>query len=201
MSLGKVAPALNESLSSDLANSPAPQWLERAPALSLWLPQAVVELRQSAPGFFGRWVAPLVEACDLTCFLDRPADHPAETASLERSCRAFFQNFSLGISLTQRWQNCFTRQLKELNPRYAEMAGRSREDLLRAGDMRLLQTRLHDEETSAYMQAKVEFGIVYTGEASWLRPDGRRNAFEFRAAPLKLGEEIYVVGFDRDITN
>jgi hypothetical protein len=67
--------------------------------------------------------------------------------------------------------------------------------------MRLFQTRSHSAKASASMQAKAEFLIPYTGRASWKRPDDRPNTFEFVAVPFYLGEELFVAGFDREMTD
>jgi PAS domain S-box-containing protein len=114
--------------------------------------------------------------------------------------RTIFENVTDGISVHQRYPGRQDRRLLDCNPSYADMAGRSKDELLAAGDIRHLQIRYHEEEDSREIQARVEQGRPYGGTASWRRPDGRENFHEFRAVPVRMGERILVFGIDRDIT-
>jgi PAS domain S-box-containing protein len=114
--------------------------------------------------------------------------------------RTLFENVTDGVSVYERYPGKRERRLLDCNTSYAAMAGRSKEELLAAPDIRELQIRYHDEEGSAQIQAHVEQGRPYGGTASWRRPDGRENFHEFRAVPVRMEERILVLGIDRDIT-
>ncbi len=44
-------------------------------------------------------------------------------------------------------------------------------------------------------------GIQSEGLASWKRPDGKENFYEWSAVSFKKGDRFYILGVDRDITD
>jgi PAS domain S-box-containing protein len=87
------------------------------------------------------------------------------------------------------------------NDRFVEMSGYTREQLERAQDLRpFRQAHLTPEQFNEKHECLVS-GRPYRGTASWLRPDGKENAFEFSSVAIKVGDKYHVLGFDRDITD
>jgi len=87
------------------------------------------------------------------------------------------------------------------NDRFVEMSGYTREQLERAQDLRpFRQAHLTPEQFSEKHDCLVS-GRPYRGTASWIRPDGKENTFEFSSVAIKVGDKYHVLGFDRDITD
>ncbi len=86
------------------------------------------------------------------------------------------------------------------NDRYTKMAGRSREELLRRGNVWELIRAEEPEAMDEAWQRCVREGVPYTGRGSWIRPDGKENYFESAVARVILDGEVYTIGMDRDIT-
>ncbi|WP_156360849.1 hypothetical protein [Dethiosulfatarculus sandiegensis] len=174
---------------------------KEAPVLLVWMPTALSGLLEIAPEFFEKWLAPHLDLGSSPIFQLSSILSRKDPQEMNLVCRAVYDNPEVGVTLTRRWPDSFIRQLIAANQRLTEMSGRSLRQLLRTGDMRLFQTRRHSAKISASMQAKTEFLIPYTGRASWKRPDARPNIFEFVAIPFYLGEELFVAGFDREVTD
>jgi len=102
-----------------------------------------------------------------------------------------------GISVYEEDLEQGTRRLIDCNTRYAEIAGRSREDLLAIGDTMPLQK---DHTTNHQEFVKHLNSGVYVGCFSWLRPDGQDNIVEYTAVPLHVEDRLLVIGVDHDIT-
>ncbi len=109
--------------------------------------------------------------------------------------RFVFENAYDGISLFEETKENEQRRLVDCNESYAEMAGRSREELLRLGSL---------SDISKYIsQSKSEspkHGIVLNGSFSWIRPDARENIIEYTAVPIRMQGKTYIIGIDRDVT-
>ena len=119
----------------------------------------------------------------------------------ETMLRLIFDNASDGINVYEEDPTTRTRRLVDCNERYAEMAGRSRADLLTAGTTRGMQVNLGPRRTPEESRKLREERKPYRGTISWLRPDGKDNVIEYTAVPVELGGRPLTVGIDRDITD
>jgi PAS domain S-box-containing protein len=131
------------------------------------------------------------------------AQHSEIEAALKRSeqtLRLVFENAFDGISIYEEFSGTGKRRLLDCNERYAEMAGRSKEELLRLGDLAPIQKNLGPARTTNENWRLRREQISYTGRFSWIRPDGKENIIEYSATPIQLGEIALTVGVDRDIT-
>jgi two-component system cell cycle sensor histidine kinase/response regulator CckA len=117
----------------------------------------------------------------------------------EEKLRLIFERAFDGICIYEELPGR-QRRLMDCNKRYAEMAGRSKEELLEITDFGSIQHKLepsrNDEENVRIRNA----GLTYRGRFSWVRPDRRENIIEYSAAPIQVGERALTIGVDRDIT-
>ncbi|MDD5676356.1 MAG: PAS domain S-box protein [Kiritimatiellae bacterium] len=92
------------------------------------------------------------------------------------------------------------RRLVYSNARYVKISGYSCKALKQARDLNALVT-LHaaKSERKRYYRCTLH-GIPYSGVASWNRPDGRPNTYEWTAIPYKKDGRYFILGIDRDIT-
>ncbi|MBN2393956.1 MAG: PAS domain S-box protein [Anaerolineae bacterium] len=104
-----------------------------------------------------------------------------------------------GISVYEEYPELGTRRLIDCNTRYAEIAGRSRDELLAIGNTLLIQKDVGPLLDRQQFLERLE-REVYVGRFSWLRPDGQDNVVEYAAVPLHLADRFLVIGVDRDIT-
>lgn len=112
--------------------------------------------------------------------------------------RLVFENASDGISIFEEFEDQKdpeNRRLVDCNSRYAELAGRSREELLEIGRVGTLAKSL----TPSNFQSIVA-GVSFHGMFSWLRPDGKDNIIEYTATPIVMRGKKYTIGIDRDVT-
>jgi len=92
------------------------------------------------------------------------------------------------------------RRLLFCNDRFVEMSGYTREELLACENLNdLAPARMTPEELEEQDRC-IANGEHFTGRASWLRPDGKENVYEYSAVPVKVGETYHFLGFDRDVT-
>ncbi len=102
-----------------------------------------------------------------------------------------------GVSITRCDPESGNRELLYCNDRYVEMSGRPREELRQAADVdRFIKRHTGDSDPARCIRE----GRHYTGTASWKRPDGRDNEFEYTAVPMHRGGDHYVVSILRDVT-
>jgi PAS domain S-box-containing protein len=118
-------------------------------------------------------------------------------AQSEERYRLVFENAREGISVHEvlpggRWR------LVDCNERVVEMAGRSRIELFKTGDLRGL--RVEQPAPGGALPGNSEDGGSSTGVFSWLRPDGRENHVEYTTARLTRGHRKFDIVIDRDIT-
>ena len=104
-----------------------------------------------------------------------------------------FENAFDGMSIYEDNPDPLKRKLVNCNSRYAEMSGRSREELLNICNTFDLQ-KILSEEDSKYNNH------IYKGTFSWIRPDGKENVIEYTAVPIKMNGKTFTIGIDRDIT-
>ena len=89
------------------------------------------------------------------------------------------------------------RKLVACNDRYVEISGRTREQLMASNDMKEFEVSAEQPpDSSSWKQTELSF----RGISSWDRPDGRENYYEWTAVRLKRGNELLVLGIDRDVT-
>jgi len=104
-----------------------------------------------------------------------------------------FENAFDGMSIYEENSDPLKRKLFDCNPRYAEMAGRSKEELLKLGNTYNFQKALSEEDSHSKT-------ITFRGTFSWIRPDGKENIIEYAAVPIKMQGKTYTIGIDRDVT-
>ena len=107
--------------------------------------------------------------------------------------RLIFENAFDGMSIYEENSDPLKRRLVDCNPRYAEMAGRNKEELLKLGNTYNLQKPLNKEDS--YSKT-----IAFRGTFSWIRPDAKENIIEYAAVPIKMQGKTYTIGIDRDVT-
>jgi two-component system, NtrC family, sensor histidine kinase HydH len=117
----------------------------------------------------------------------------------EAKLRLIYENAYDGISIYEELPNR-SRRLIDCNERYAEIAGRSKEELLRIGNTSLVQKKVSLEMTLEEILRVRRESTPYHGLFSWIRPDGKENIIEYSAAPIQVGDHPWTIGLDRDIT-
>lgn len=118
----------------------------------------------------------------------------------EEALRLIFENAFDGISIQEELPGVRRRRLIDCNERYAEMAGRSRTELLEIGNMSGIQQSVGPAFSDMENLLIRREHRRYRGLFSWARPDGRENIIEYSAAPIDVGGRALTVGVDRDIT-
>ncbi len=93
-----------------------------------------------------------------------------------------------------------SRRLVDCNERYAEMAGRSKAELIEIGNTGKLQKKVGSVTPNVDNQTLRAQHIPYRGVVSWLRPDGKENMVEYAAMPVEINGKPFTIGMDRDIT-
>ena len=128
----------------------------------------------------------------------REAKHAETEQALRESQEKFrliFENAYDGISIFEEADDPAKRRLIECNNTYAEMSGRSREELLSLKNTENLARPLSETNTES-----IEQGIAFHGSFTWLRPDEKANFIEYTAVPIKMQGKTYTIGIDRDVT-
>jgi len=114
--------------------------------------------------------------------------------------RELFKCSTDGINVVEKDAITGARKLVLCNDRYVEMSGRTREELMRAEDLNDLIEAI-DPLPERRMDELLRDGTTARGSASWKRPDGKENAYEFTASLLGYrGGKLLVMGIDRDTT-
>ena len=117
----------------------------------------------------------------------------------EEKFRMVFENFIDGICIYDLDPDPSKRKLVECNERYAAMAGRSREELLRLGNTQALMITLEETANENRLRSLAR-GTEYRGTFSWIRPDGRDNIIQYVGVPITWRGKSLSIGIDRDIT-
>ena len=117
----------------------------------------------------------------------------------EETLRLIFENAFDGISIQEELPGR-KRRLLDCNERYAEMAGRSKAELMEIGGTGQVQRDLGPARSNEENRRIRDGQISYKGRFSWIRPDGKENIIEYSAAPIQVGERALTIGIDRDIT-
>ncbi|WP_029899009.1 ATP-binding protein [Desulfohalovibrio reitneri] len=112
----------------------------------------------------------------------------------ERRYRTLFEHSQDGIAIYQRKSGRHGFKLVDCNQTFVDLSGRSKEDLLRVEDIRLLQMTGGDEPRGGSGTGPL------TGTYSWQRPDGRENHVEYSLVPVRLQGRVHYYGIERDVT-
>jgi PAS domain S-box-containing protein len=92
------------------------------------------------------------------------------------------------------------RRLIYCNARYVEMSGHNRTALFDAVDINALVDSHADAAERNRRRQCILNCVPFSGLASWRRPDGRENVYEFTAASFIRDGSYFIVGVDRDVT-
>ena len=182
-------------------------WNEKAdPAIREVLKHHVVFAAQSSPRVYDLsipWKTPVVKRyvmpkfftpssdCAVTwgriilAIIDMTAQVEAQQALAERDVqlRLIFDYAYDGISLHEEFPGG-ERRLIDCNERYAEMAGRSKDELLSIGNTMLVQQEVEPGVDSRVFLPTGLDREAYRGLFSWTRPDGRENVIEYTAGRI-----------------
>ncbi|MBD3217422.1 MAG: PAS domain S-box protein, partial [candidate division Zixibacteria bacterium] len=118
----------------------------------------------------------------------------------ELKFRAIFENTSDGIAIFEYRLDEYGQRLIDCNDSFANMSGRSKEELLETKNIYNLQVIKDRDLDEHEIRRLIISGVAFKSTYSWKRPDGRENYIEYEAAPVILGERILVYTIDRDIT-
>lgn len=134
---------------------------------------------------------------------DITAHRQAEQRLLESETmlRLIFENAFDGINIYEELPETRSRRLVDCNERYAEIAGRSKAELLEIGNTSEIQVNLGPRIGVEENRRLRETQSAYQGMISWIRPDGQDNVVAYTAAPVTLGDRHLTIGIDRDITD
>jgi len=105
-----------------------------------------------------------------------------------------------GINICEYDMQTDNRRLVMCNDRFTQMAGRTREELADADNINDFVVFHGVKSGHKNCHEFIKSQKAFRGQASWIRPDGKENYFDWVAAPTKIGERYYLVGIDRDIT-
>jgi len=109
---------------------------------------------------------------------------------------------SVGIHIIEYDRKTDKRKLLWCNQRFVELSGYSREDLMAADNFAGMMRPLTAPAEMEAFAKDFEPGKACGGEATWLRPDGKDNYFEWTMTPVKTeGDKTYLIGVDSDITH
>lgn len=114
--------------------------------------------------------------------------------------RLVFENAADGINVREVSPDFSKKRVLACNERFVKMTGFSEAELLAMDDISCQVRSLQTPEEDAENERKLRALEPASGEASWIRPDGEDNAFEWRGVPIRVGEQILILGVDRDIT-
>jgi PAS domain S-box-containing protein len=118
----------------------------------------------------------------------------------EELFRLVVERVSDGVNVCEFDPATKERRLVFANDRYVEMSGYTREELERTPDLNTLTDVAPDCFRPKFFYDCILSGKPYRGVASWKRPDGKHNVFEFSAVSVKVGERYIMLGVDRDVT-
>ncbi len=130
------------------------------------------------------------------CALD-----PRDLVSAPEGMEALLEGAFDGLSISEYDPARAARRLLFCNERYVQMSGRSREELAAAENLdELAITEDVGMPDGMDFYSAVALGRTLRGAASWRRPDGAENHYEWRSVPIWRAGRIYFLGLDRDVT-
>lgn len=106
-----------------------------------------------------------------------------------------------GINICEAEAETGKRRLLLCNDRFVEMSGYTRPELEDAADLDALTVSDMTPEQEREISRAMEKERPYRGTASWIRPDGKENVYEFSAVAMERDGRYYLMGVDRDITD
>jgi len=118
----------------------------------------------------------------------------------EKLFRLLTDNVFDGISICVYDLDTGKRKLVFCNNRYVEMSGYTKEQLLRCDNLSGLWSQHGEQKVNLSLDEESVIESVFTGTASWNRPDGKENTFEWNAVYIRMGEKHQIVEIDRDVT-
>lgn len=118
----------------------------------------------------------------------------------EKIFRLFAENAFDGVNIARYNPENRTRQLVYCNDRYVALSGYSRQQLESAEDLNALVTLDPPPARRADEHECILKGIPFSGAASWKRPDGRENHYEYSAVSVIRDGIHLVIGIDRETT-
>jgi len=117
----------------------------------------------------------------------------------DRLFQKIVHNSSDGINVVEVDVKTRARRLLFCNDRFVEMSGYTRRQLMECEDLNELVVNVYDPSPDHIH--KIRQGEPHQGLASWKRPDGKANVYEYRTALIEnRGEKLLVMGIDRDVT-
>ncbi len=131
--------------------------------------------------------------------LERKRGEQALRESEERF-RMFAETAFDGMDICEWDPQTGFRRLLYCNDRFVEMSGFRREELEACENLNALITPREDSSQDEQIDQDLFSGRPCRGVASWNRPDGRRNAYEWSGIAVKVGGKYRLFGVDRDIT-
>jgi PAS domain S-box-containing protein len=117
----------------------------------------------------------------------------------EERFRMVFENVFDGLSIFEEDPDPYKRKLIDCNERYANMAGRTRQELLNLENPLPLQIALDTSTNELRLDSLIK-KTAYQGSFSWIRPDGKNNIIEYIGVPVMWNGKSYSIGIDRDVT-
>lgn len=105
-----------------------------------------------------------------------------------------------GINICEYDPKIRKRRLVICNDRYAQMAGRTREELMNVDNLNELVILHGSQQEGNNYHQNIKDERPHRGRCSWIRPDNKENYYDWVAKPLKVGDKYYIVGIDRDVT-
>lgn len=155
----------------------------------------LVEVR-TAPVTWDDGPAMLVALRDIT------AQRLAERALREAEVRyrTIFEHSLDGISVYEHFDDGRPPRLVDCNRGYERMAGRTRDELRVADDVRGLQVFLGGRKAIDPFRDDGTLRGPQSAVYSWLRPDGRENWIESVSVPVRDGDKVLLFGIGRDVS-
>ena len=117
----------------------------------------------------------------------------------EEKFRMIFNNVFDGISIFEEDPDPSKRRLIDCNEQYAAMSGRTRDELLKLGNISSITQSIEGSNNEARLHGISE-KLAYHGSFKWNRPDGKDNSIEYIAMPITWQGKSHSIGIDRDIT-
>ncbi|MGC9397180.1 MAG: ATP-binding protein [Anaerolineae bacterium] len=195
----KVDPTIRKMLEHQVAFVTQPA----AHAIDLIVPYEIMGVKKhimpkffTASGYATTWRKAIMAIIDMTAQVE------AQQALTERDAqlRLIFDYAYDGVSLHEEFPGMMERRLIDCNDCYAEMAGRSKEELFSIGNTMQVQKEVEPGVDSRVHLPAGHDHEAYRGLFSWIRPDGKENVIEYTAGRVVVDGRTLVVGLDCDIT-
>ena len=123
-------------------------------------------------------------------------------AESEKKLRLILDQSSDGINIIEYDRKTGNRKVILCNDSYAQMAGRSKQELMALDDVTNLTVHHGDQGDLIDYHQFIREQIPYRGQCSWLRPDKKENYIDWSAVSFYDDDDrVYVIGIDRDITD